>query len=247
MNKSIQREGFAARMNNDAVVAYRAILNKKKCALFFKRAFDIAVSLLLLLILSPAILIISVMIKADSPGSIIFRQERITKNGKPFYIYKFRTMVQNAEALGSQVTVDHDMRITRVGSRLRRCRLDEILQLLNILKGDMTFVGTRPEVRKYVEAYSDEMLATLLLPAGVTSLASICYKDEGALLKEAANADETYINEILPKKMKYNLEYIKCFGFWYDIKIMLMTVLAVCGVDFAGNNAKDKEEVKIGG
>lgn len=247
MNKLMQRENFSARMNNNAVVTYRTILNNKKCALFFKRAFDIAASLILLIILSPLILIISVLIKADSPGSVVFRQERITKDGKPFCIYKFRTMVQNAETLGSQVTVDHDARITRVGRCLRRCRLDEILQLVNILKGDMTFVGTRPEVRKYVEAYSDEMFATLLLPAGVTSLASICYKDEDALLKEAANADETYINEILPQKMKYNLEYIKCFGFWYDIKIMLMTVLAVCGVDFARNDAKDREEVKISG
>lgn len=222
-------------MDNDAVLKYRFVLSRKKFSLALKRAFDIFAALILLIILSPLMVIISILIKADSPGSVFFLQERITKNGRPFYIYKFRTMVQNAESFGSQVTVDHDARITRMGSRLRRCRLDEIPQLLNILKGDMTFVGTRPEVRKYVEAYTDEMMATLLLPAGVTSLASIFYKDEDALLKEADNADETYINEILPEKMKYNLEYIRRFGFLYDIKLMLMTVLAVCGIDLTKN------------
>ena len=136
-------------------------------------------------------------------------------------------MVNNAEKLGTQVTVGNDSRITRVGSFIRNCRLDEISQLLNILTGDMTLVGTRPEVKKYVDHYTKEMMATLLLPAGVTSLASIYYKDEAELLEKSENPDKTYIEEILPEKMKYNLQSIEKFNFIEDIKIMFMTALAV--------------------
>ena len=154
-------------------------------------------------------------------------QDRVTKNGKIFKIFKFRTMVENAEKLGAGVTTDNDSRITRCGKYLRKFRLDELPQIFNILKGDMSFVGVRPESVKYVEKYTPEMYATLLLPAGVTSMTSILYKDESELLKDSENPDETYINEILPKKMEYNLKYIREFNFWYDIKIMFRTILAV--------------------
>lgn len=234
---------FSLHMQSDPVLKYREVLNKKKGSLVLKRAFDFVCSLILLVLLSPAILVIALLIKLDSPGHIVFKQKRITKNAKPFYIYKFRTMVENAERLGSQVTVKHDARVTRIGHVLRKFRLDEILQLLNILKGEMSFVGTRPEVEKYVAAYSDEMFATLLLPAGVTSLSSIYYKDEERLLSESENADETYINEILPKKMEYNLAYLKNFTFVRDLKLMIMTVLAVCGKEYAKAEQEDEKEL----
>ena len=157
----------------------------------------------------------------------MFRQVRVTQYGKQFRIFKFRTMVNNADKIGTQVTTKNDARVTKVGKFLRKCRLDEIPQLLNIILGDMTFVGTRPEVVKYVDKYTDEMMATLLLPAGVTSEASIQYKDEELLLAHADDADETYINEVLPEKMKYNLRSIETFSFSSDIRTMLRTVAAV--------------------
>ena len=181
----------------------------------------------MLIILLPVFIILGIAIKIDSKGPVFFRQERITQYGRTFRIFKFRTMVNNAEKLGTQVTIGNDSRITRVGSFIRNCRLDEISQLLNILTGDMTFVGTRPEVKKYVDHYTKEMMATLLLPAGVTSLASIYYKDEAELLEKSNNPDKTYIEEILPEKMKYNLQSIEKFNFIEDIKIMFMTALAV--------------------
>jgi len=211
----------------DSLQMYYEILSKKRLSLFVKRIFDIVVSLCMLLICALPMLIMSVAIKLDSSGSVFYRQERITTYGKTFRIFKFRTMVSDADKIGTLVTVNNDSRITKVGAFLRKYRLDEIPQLLNILFGDMSFVGTRPEVQKYVDAYSEEMLATLLMPAGVTSLASIYYKDEDKLLEIASDADKTYINEILPEKMKYNLEYIKKFSFWYDIKLMFMTFFAV--------------------
>ena len=181
----------------------------------------------MLIILLPVFIFLGVAIKIDSKGPIFFRQERITQYGKTFKIFKFRTMVNNAEKLGTQVTVGNDARITKVGKFIRDCRLDEIAQLLNILTGDMTFVGTRPEVKKYVNHYTKEMMATLLLPAGVTSLASIYYKDEAKLLDKSNNPDKTYIEEVLPGKMKYNLQSIGEFNFFEDIKTMLKTVVAV--------------------
>ncbi|MDY2980855.1 MAG: sugar transferase [Fusobacterium sp.] len=209
------------------VKPYYEILKKKKLSLILKRIFDIVVSFVMLIILSPVFVFLGIAIKIDSKGPIFFRQERITQYGKTFKIFKFRTMVNNAEKLGTQVTVGNDARITKVGKFIRDCRLDEIAQLLNILTGDMTFVGTRPEVRKYVNHYTKEMMATLLLPAGVTSLASIYYKDEAKLLDKSNNPDKTYIEEVLPGKMKYNLQSIKEFNFFEDIKIMLKTVVAV--------------------
>ena len=211
----------------DEVKPYYEILKKKKMSLILKRIFDIVVSFIMLIILSPVFVFLGIAIKIDSKGPIFFRQERITQYGKTFKIFKFRTMVNNAEKLGTQVTVGNDARITKVGKFIRDCRLDEIAQLLNILTGDMTFVGTRPEVRKYVNHYTKEMMATLLLPAGVTSLASIYYKDEAKLLDKSDTPDKTYIEEVLPGKMKYNLQSIREFNFFEDIKTMLKTVVAV--------------------
>ena len=206
---------------------YYNILKKRQAGLWSKRFFDVIVSLLLIVLLSPVFLCLALFIKMDSKGAVLFRQVRVTQYGKRFRIFKFRTMVENAEQLGTQVTTQSDIRVTKIGKILRKYRLDELPQLLNILCGDMSFVGTRPEVEKYVERYTDEMKATLLLPAGVTSKASIRYKDEEQLLQSAKNADETYVEKVLPEKMKYNLEMLENYSFFYDIKIMLMTVIEV--------------------
>lgn len=214
-------------MKNESVKQYYVSLKKKTFSLILKRLFDIIISLILLILLSPLFILLSIMIKCDSKGPVMFRQVRVTQYVKTFRIFKFRTMVVNAQQLGTQVTVGEDPRITKIGKVLRKYRLDEIPQLLNILKGEMSFVGTRPEVPKYVEAYTDEMCATLLLPAGVTSTASIEYKDEDMLLSDAQSPDEVYIKDILPQKMKYNLEYVRNFVFWRDFVIMIKTVLAV--------------------
>ncbi len=214
-------------MQNDSVKKYYDILSKKKASIFVKRLFDIFVSFVLLLIIWPILLILALIIKIDSKGPVFFRQERVTQYGRRFRIFKFRTMVDNADKMGSLVTTKNDKRVTRVGALIRKTRIDELPQLFNIFLGDMTLVGTRPEVVKYVDRYTDEMKATLLLPAGVTSEASICYKDEEKLLENAENADETYVNEILPEKMKYNLSAIDDFSFFSDIKTMFRTVIAV--------------------
>ncbi|MBP3323695.1 MAG: sugar transferase [Clostridia bacterium] len=219
-------------LQKDEIKPYYDILKKKRLSLFFKRLFDIVVSALMLIILSPVFLILAIAIKLDSKGPVFYRQKRITQYGKEFRIFKFRTMVQNADKIGSLVTVGSDSRITKVGKLIRKCRLDEICQLIDVLRGTMTFVGTRPEVKKYVDAYTPEMLATLLLPAGVTSLASIMYKDEDELLKGAEDVDKTYIELCLPGKMKYNLKAIEKFSFFGDIKIMFMTVFAVLGKEY---------------
>ncbi len=220
-------EKIPEEMKTDAVYPYWQKLRKKNFSLFWKRVFDIVVSLLMLIILSPMFLILAIAIKVDSKGPVFYRQERVTQYGKKFRIHKFRTMVDHADSLGTQVTVADDCRVTKVGKKIRRLRLDEVSQLLDVFSGKMTFVGTRPEVPKYVDRYTDEMKATLLLPAGVTSLASIKYKDEDRLLENAENADETYIREVLPGKMEYNLQAIRKFGFFRDIGIMFRTVGAV--------------------
>lgn len=214
-------------LKNNEVRVYYDILSKKKGSLILKRLFDIAGSTLLLILLSPLFLILAIVIKADSKGPIFFRQTRVTQYGREFKIYKFRTMVNNAEKLGSQVTTRNDSRVTKVGHFLRKYRLDEISQLINVLIGDMTFVGTRPEVPKYVAAYTNEMMATLLLPAGVTSEASIEYKDEEKLLNSAGNIDEVYVNEVLPSKMKHNFKYLINFNLKLDIAKALKTIKEV--------------------
>lgn len=220
-------EELPSHLKNDAVRPYYVFLKKRRKSLVLKRIFDLIFSLVLLVVLSPIFLILSLIIIADSKGGVFYRQERVTQYGRKFYIHKFRTMVQNADTIGTQVTLKDDMRVTKVGKLLRRSRLDEIPQLIDVLFGDMSFVGTRPEVPKYVEMYSDEMYATLLLRAGITSEASIRYKDENELLKETHNIDRIYIEQILPEKMQYNLEAIMKFSFIEDVKTMVRTVTAV--------------------
>ena len=214
-------------MQTDAVRPYYDQLKKKEFSLFLKRIFDIVVSLVLIVLLSPLLLVLSILIVLDSEGGVFYRQERVTQYGRKFRIFKFRTMVADADKIGTQVTVSNDSRITRVGSVIRKYRLDEIPQLFNILLGDMSLVGTRPESTHYVKHYAPEMFATLLLPAGVTSEASIKYKDEAEILNKADNVDKVYIEKVLPGKMKYNLESISNFSFIKEIGTMFKTVLAV--------------------
>ena len=213
----------------DAVRPYYDFLARRRGSLLLKRCFDVALSAVMLVLLSPVFLILAAAIKLDSPGPVFYRQVRVTQYGREFRIFKFRSMVQGADKKGSLVTVSGDSRITRVGKFIRKCRLDEVCQLIDIFRGTMTFVGTRPEVPKYVAAYTPEMMATLLLPAGVTSEASILYKDEADLLDAAEDVDAVYIQEVLPGKMKYNLEELKNFSFLSDIKTMFRTVFAVLG------------------
>ena len=227
----IKYKDLPKEFQNNAVKKYYEIVSRKKTSLLFKRIFDIIFSILILLILFIPIIIISIAIKLDSNGSVFYRQERVTQYGKKFRIFKFRTMVTNADKIGTLVTVKSDVRITKVGKFLRKYRLDEFPQIFNILIGDMSFVGTRPEVTKYVEKYSDYMYATLLLPAGLTSYSSINYKDEDEIisehLKDNENIDDIYVNYILPDKMKYNIEYIEKFSFFYDINIIFKTFFSL--------------------
>ncbi len=231
-------------MQTEEVRNYYDILKKKGFSLFLKRLFDIVVSSVLLIILSPFFLVLAIAIKIDSKGPVFFRQVRVTRYGKKFRIFKFRTMVNNADKKGSQVTVKNDARITRVGKFIRKCRLDEVSQLIDVFRGTMTFVGTRPEVPKYVDRYTPEMYATLLLPAGVTSDAAIYYKDESELLDNSSDPDETYVNDVLPGKMYYNLRSIEKFGFFREIGIMFKTVFAVLGKDYKGDYVAPKKEEK---
>ena len=211
----------------DVVKPYYDALSKRKASLFFKRVFDVIVSFIAIIILSLPMLIVAILIKCDSKGPVFFRQERVTTFGAKFRIHKFRTMVNNADKMGTSVTIGNDCRITKIGSKIRDHRIDELPQLFDVLSGNMTFVGTRPEVVKYVDRYTEEMMATLLMPAGVTSIASIEYKDEAELLEKAEDADDVYVNEILPEKMKYNLQSVKEFGFFKDIGVLFKTVAAV--------------------
>lgn len=224
-------ESLPAELQNEQVRPYYEALAAKRGQLFLKRAFDILVSAILLLLLSPILLFFAIWIKLDSPGPVFYRQERVTTYGRIFRIFKFRTMKVDADKMGSLVTLKNDDRITRVGHVIRRYRLDELPQLLNILTGDMSLVGTRPEVAKYVAAYTPEMKATLLLPAGVTSTASILFKDEEELIAkfilEGMEVDGIYITKVLPEKMHYNLSYLKNYSFLGDLKLMVRTVLKV--------------------
>lgn len=219
-------------MRTDEVRPYYEILNKRRGSLVLKRMVDLVVGLVLLIILAIPMAIIAVMIKLDSEGPVFYRQERVTTYGKHFKIHKFRTMVSNADKIGTAVTVGNDSRITRIGAKLRGCRLDELPQVLDLISGDMSFVGTRPEAVRYVEKYKPEYMATLLLPAGITSEASIRYKDEAELLEAAADPDTVYIEEIVPQKMKYNLQSIMEFSFIGEIKTMFRTVFVVLGKEY---------------
>ena len=221
-------EDLPSYMKCEEVRTYYDILSSKKYSLILKRIFDVLIASILLVILAIPMIIIAVMIKFDSPGSVFYRQERVTIYGKHFKIHKFRTMVSNADKIGTAVTVENDNRITRVGAKLRGLRLDELPQVLDVLNGNMSFVGTRPEAVKYVEKYKPEYFATLLLPAGITSEASIRYKDEAELLDKAEDVDKAYVEKVLPEKMKYNLNSIRKFNVGTEIVTMARTVFAVC-------------------
>lgn len=214
-------------MRTEAVRPYYDNLKKHEKELYLKRSFDVIAACVLLVLLSPIMLVVGFWIKLDSPGPVFFRQTRITQYGKEFRIFKFRTMVNNADKMGSQVTAGDDARITKVGSIIRKYRIDEFPQLFNVISGDMSFVGTRPEVKKYVDAYTDEMYATLLLPAGITNEASIQFKDEDLKLISVDNIDDAYINQILPGKMECSLKEVKSFSLLSEFALLLRTVVAV--------------------
>lgn len=216
-------------MQTPEVRPYWEILNNKKGQLILKRLFDFIVSILLFIFLAIPMGIIAIMIKKDSEGPVFYRQERVTTYGKIFRVHKFRTMVNNAEKIGTTVTVNEDPRVTNVGAKIRKVRLDELPQVIDVINGNMSFVGTRPEVVKYVKKYKPEMLATLLMPAGITSEASIRYKDEDKLLNKADDVDKVYIEQVLSAKMKWNLESVKNFSWIKDVGTMFRTIFAVLG------------------
>ena len=226
-------------MRFSEVKPYYDALKKKQFSLFCKRVFDICAALIILVALAPVMLVIAVLVKLDSKGPVFYRQERVTTYGKHFRIHKFRTMVNNADQIGSTVTVGQDSRITKAGWWMRKLRLDELPQLFDVLQGTMSFVGTRPEAVKYVEQYNLEYYATLLLPAGITSEASIRYKDEAELLDKAEDVDKVYIEQVLPGKMKWNLDSVKRFGFWRDIATMFRTVAAVLWKDYSEKSVNE--------
>ena len=211
-------------MKTSEVKPYYDTLKKHRFSLLIKRLFDLIAASILLVLLAFPMLVIALWIKMDSPGPVFYRQERVTKNGKRFKIHKFRTMVVNADKIGTAVTVGEDKRITRAGEKLRRLRLDELPQLFDVINGDMSFVGARPEVSKYVEQFEPEYFATLLLPAGITSEASIRYKDESKLLDSADDVERFYIEQVLPNKMKWNLSELRCFNLGRQLGTMLKTV-----------------------
>ena len=219
---------------------YYEKLRKKNFSLFWVRFFDILLSFIMLALLLPFFLILALAIVIDSRGPVFYRQERITQYGKKFRIFKFRTMVKDADKKGTLVTVGNDARITRVGKFIRKLRLDEVSQLIDVFRGTMSFVGVRPEVKKYVDKYQPEYLATLLLPAGVTSLAAIKFKDEDELLEGKEDPDKVYVEEVLPRKMEYNLQELPRIGVFHNLKIMFMTVGAV----FGRKNKKKKEKAQ---
>lgn len=219
-------------MRVDEIRPYWEVLNRKRVQLVLKRVFDFVLAIILLVILAIPMAVIAILIKRDSEGPVFYRQERVTTYGRHFRIHKFRTMVNNADKIGTAVTVGNDFRITKIGAKLRGHRLDELPQVLDVIAGDMSFVGTRPEAVKYVKRYKPEFNATLLMPAGITSEASIRYKNEDKLLNAADDVDEVYVNEVLPAKMRWNLESIRRFRFMSDILTVFRTVFAVMGKDY---------------
>lgn len=231
-------------MQNDAVKPYYDILNGKKADLFAKRVFDVIVSALSLIVLSPIFLVVAVIIKLDSHGPVFYRQQRVTRYGKLFVMHKFRTMEVNSDK-ESRITRENDSHITKAGKTLRRLKIDELAQLIDVFSGNMTFVGTRPEVPEFTAQYSDEMFATLLLPAGITSKTSILFKDEARFFTENCDPGRKYVEQILPCKMKYNLAEVRNFGFFNDIKTMFKTVFAVLGLIKTDDTADDRELVNI--
>ncbi len=220
-------EKLPPELQNDSVRKYYDILAKKRASIFFKRLTDILLALIMLIILILPMAIIALVVKTTSKGPVFYRQERVTTYNRRFMILKFRTMTVGADKAGALVTSANDARVTKVGAKLRKFRLDELPQIFHVLSGKMSFVGTRPEVVRFVERYEPEMMATLLMPAGITSLASIRYKDEDEIIgsiSDPNDVDRVYIEQILPEKMKYNLEYLSDFSFFGDVKLMFSTV-----------------------
>jgi len=189
-----------------------------------KRLFDIFFSLLGLILISPFLIIVSIIIKITSEGPVFFLQERLGQYEKPFFIYKFRTMVVNAESLGKQITVKGDTRITKVGKVLRRYKIDEFPQLINVLLGEMSFVGPRPEVKKYVDLYTNDQKEIFKVKPGITDYASIEYRNENDLLSTVEDPEEYYINTIMQDKIKLNKKYIQKNNLFIDVKIILKTI-----------------------
>ncbi len=218
---------FPESIKNEYTERYWRMLESHKFTLICKRVFDVVVSAVILLILSPLLLVLALAVKLDSPGPVFYKQTRVGRYNKEFKIYKFRTMVQDADKIGPPLTMGKDPRITRVGSIIRKLRLDEFSQLLNVLNGTMSLVGPRPEVRRYVDAYTPEDMATLLIRPGITAPSSIAFKDEDRLLKRGGDPEKIYKEKILPPKMKLNLNYMKDISVGNDIKIMFQTVAAV--------------------
>ncbi|WP_141828217.1 sugar transferase [Clostridium sp. KNHs216] len=214
-------------MRNKYTKEYLTLLNKRRFSLGAKRAFDIVVSLLILAVCSPFFLLLALAVKIDSRGPVFYRQVRVGRYNQDFKIFKFRTMIQDADKIGPPLTVGDDPRVTKVGRFIRKLRLDEFSQLLNVLGGSMSLVGPRPEVRKYVDVYAPEYMATLLIRPGITATSSIAFKDEDSLLNAAEDPEKVYVEQILPPKMAYNLEYMKNISLLNDIKIMFRTVGAV--------------------
>ena len=236
-------EDLPIRMQTPEVKRYYDILKRKKAQLIVKRIADVLLSGLLLVLLSPVFAVTALAIKLDSEGPVFYRQVRVTQYAELFSIFKFRSMVTDADK-GIKLTVNNDSRITRVGGVIRKLKIDELSQLIDVFRGRMTFVGTRPEVPNYVERYTDEMMATLLLPAGITSLASVYYKDENQLLDESDDPERTYFESVLPDKMYYNLKAVEEFSLTEEFKVLAMTFLAVLGKDFAKKEAQTKTSLR---
>ncbi|CDE02639.1 sugar transferase [Anaerotruncus sp. CAG:390] len=239
-------DSLPERMRTPEVKPYYDSLSRRRAGLALKRIFDLVMSVLLIIILSPAMLVIAVAVALDSPGGVFYRQRRVTTYGKEFRIFKFRTMRSDADRIGPAVTSGEDARITRVGKVLRGCRLDELPQLFNVFCGDMSFVGTRPEVAKFVDRYTPEMYATLLMPAGITSEASIRFKDEAQMFDGSGDPEADYVNILLPKKMVYNLASVMNFSPAAELRTMVRTVLAVAGKDYSPDAAADDSRKQDG-
>lgn len=239
-------DSLPERMRTPEVKPYYDSLSRRRAGLALKRIFDLVMSVLLIIILYPAMLVIAVAVALDSPGGVFYRQRRVTTYGKEFRIFKFRTMRSDADRIGPAVTSGEDARITRVGKVLRGCRLDELPQLFNVFCGDMSFVGTRPEVAKFVDRYTPEMYATLLMPAGITSEASIRFKDEAQMFDGSGDPEADYVNILLPKKMVYNLASVMNFSPAAELRTMVRTVLAVAGKDYSPDAAADDSRKQDG-
>lgn len=220
-------ESLPETMKDESVRPYWNLLLSRRRSLALKRLFDIIVSAVLLVLLSPFFLLLAAAVKIDSPGPVFYRQTRVGRYGRDFKIYKFRTMVSNADKIGPPLTSGRDPRITRVGSLIRKLRLDEFSQLLNVLGGSMSLVGPRPEVRRYVDVYQPEYMATLLIRPGITAPSSIAFKDEDRLLNAGGDPERIYIEKILPPKMSLNLEYLRKISVMRDIQIIFQTIAAV--------------------